>query len=84
MSLECLNELSLESVINLGSMLEHNKSLQMLDLSRNYQAMSHGSIVVLSKLEKNTTLKTLKLNNIVANDCTYISIVKLIELNTGL
>lgn len=46
--------------------------------------MSNGSIVVLSKLEKNTTLKTLKINNIVANDCTYISIVKLVEVNKGL
>jgi hypothetical protein len=65
-------------------MLETNKSLQMLDLSRNYSAMSNGSIVIISRLEKNSTLKTLKINNIVANECTYISIVKLIEVNTGL
>jgi hypothetical protein len=79
-----LNWLSLESVINIGRMLEHNQSLEMIDLSRNYSAMSNGSIVILSKLEKNQKLKTLKINSIVANDCTYISIIKLIEVNNKL
>jgi hypothetical protein len=84
LALDRLNNLSLDSVINLGRMLENNKSLQMLDLSRNYSAMSNGSIVIISRLEKNSTLKTLKINNIVANECTYISIVKLVEVSTGL
>jgi hypothetical protein len=66
-----IQELNFEGVYEIGRMLETNQTLRVLDLSRNYQAMTQGIIVVMGRLEKNATLQCLKVNNIVASDCTF-------------
>ena len=66
-----IQELSFEGVYEIGRMLETNQTLRVLDLSRNYQAMTQGIIVIMGRLEKNANLQCLKVNNIVASDCTF-------------
>ena len=65
-------------------MLETNQSLLLLDLSRNYKAMTSGTLVVMRSLERNGTLKILKINSIVINECTFVSIAKCLERNKEL
>ena len=46
--------------------------------------MTNGTIVLMGRLENNTTMKSLKINNIVASECTLMAIVKCIEVNRGM
>jgi hypothetical protein len=71
LNLSRIENLSFDSVYEVGKMLENNKSLKFLDLSRNYTAMAQGMIVVMARLERNTALQKLKVNHIVANECTF-------------
>ena len=46
--------------------------------------MTSGSILIMKALERNSTLTNLKVNNIVANECIFVSIAKCIEINKSL
>ena len=65
-------------------MLEVNRSLRVLDLSRNYKAMTTGSVLIFRSLTRNQTLQHLKLNSIVINECTLVSIRHCLERNRSL
>lgn len=65
-------------------MLEQNRSLAVLDLSRNYKAMTSGSIVLFRSLTKNESLRHLRLNSIVINECTLVSIRHCLQRNRAL
>ena len=57
-----------ESTYDLSSMLQSNNTLEVLDLSSNFQATTKGALLLFHSLDNNKGLKKIYLNNIVVTE----------------